>query len=103
MPSTGATSANGSDDSIDCRYTGLLWTLAPGVVPPRRSATATTRCDGTNTSWPMVFLLPVPPSPMVNQLSSSDTSARGTMKNAGRGVALSLGGGIMPPRKSHCM
>ena len=50
-----------------------------------------------------MFLLPVPASPIVNQLSSKVTSARGTMKNAGFGGAPSLAGGIMPPRKSHCM
>ena len=50
-----------------------------------------------------VFLLPVPASPIVYQLSSRVTSLRGTMKNAAFGGAPSPAGGIMPPRNSHCM
>ena len=101
IPRIGATSANGSADIIDWRYSGLSWTAPPGDVPLNRSTTGTTRCAGTNTFSATVFLLPVPARPIVNQLSSKCTSARGSRKKAGVGGTPSLAGGIIPPRKSH--
>ena len=49
-----------------------------------------------------MFLLPVPASPIVCQLSSIRPSAHGIRKKPGLGGPALSGGGIMPPRKNHC-
>src|SRR5262249_20592497 len=72
----------------------------PGAVASVSSAKASVRWVGTNTSRATMFLLPVPASPMVCQLSSITQSALRSRKNPG--VAAAPGCGIMPPRSCHC-
>src|SRR5262249_11392828 len=56
----------------------------PGAVASVSSAKASVRWAGTNTSRATMFLLPVPASPMVCQLSSMTQSALRRRKNPGR-------------------
>src|SRR5215471_17457588 len=57
----------------------------PGAVASVSSAKASVRWAGTNTSRATMFLLPVPASPMVCQLSSITQSALRSRKNPGVG------------------
>src|SRR5882757_3477795 len=97
MPVTGAIMENPNSGHTDRRYNGLVWREPPGVFPAMTSELRRTRSLGTKTFSAMMFLLPVPLSPMTCQSSSRVISDFLSMNRRSSGVERSPGHMVIPP------